>query len=119
MKLPSFSAESSLYFSKSCFRSRGGGVGVVSSIVLPQDCSGDCALTYGLCLLGSGGNPLADIACYIAFVICEGNCPGPGGGGPPPPPECCPPGLHCCGDCVVLPNGGEVCRNGKCARSCP
>jgi hypothetical protein len=39
---------------------------------------------------------------------------GGSGGGPPPPRLCCPPGHRCCGECVNLPTGGQVCRGGPC-----
>jgi hypothetical protein len=120
---PGFAAEASLYKTGQAYRGYNGmanGAAARGVVAQQLDCQGSCALQYGACLLTTGG--IAAIVCYGLFVYCMINCPQPGGGGPPPPPECCPPGSRCCGECVVLPNGGEVCRNGKCVRSnqgCP
>ena len=113
--IPSFTAEASLYFPRGPYRGSTGEGSVARNAILPQDCSGDCALTYGLCLLGSGGNPIAVLGCYAAFVICELNCPSPGGNGGPP--GCCPVGTSCrCGGTCQMVNGRLRCVDGMCLR---
>lgn len=114
MLLPSFNAEASLYAPRRKYHSTFQAGHALSNVVLPQDCSANCWLAYGLCVLGAGGNPLAVIACYGGFLFCEANCPGPGGGNGGPP-QCCPPGTtcRCGGECVNLRGGGQRCT-GQC-----
>ncbi len=61
MSTPGFAAEASLYKTRQVYRGFGPGLGRDAALnVVPQlSCSDTCWVYYGLCLLGSGGNPLA------------------------------------------------------------
>lgn len=131
MNIPGFVAEAALYRVARPYRTYSGigGKSTVSGVV-PADKDPNCvagalgvaeaaAVACAAAGPGIGACLFADVAA-AAFAISQ--CPDQsagGSGGPPPPRECCPPGLKCCGSCVVLPNGGEQCVGGPCARSCP
>ena len=122
MSTPGFAAEASLYKTRQVYRGFGPGLGRDAALnVVPQlSCSDTCWVYYGLCLLGSGGNPLAAAACFAGFLFCEVTCPSGGGGGGGGGPLCCPQGTTCrCGGTCVP---GKGCVDGVCLgphQQCP
>jgi hypothetical protein len=107
--LPGFNAERSLYKTTTKYSYAAAfAIGAAPKVIAQQfDCSGNCALTYDLCIAGAWGNPFALAACGTAFVICEGTCAAcsPGTGavscvGSGPATACCAPNVNCCnGQC--------------------
>lgn len=89
MSFPGYSAETSLYTSRTCY-AEGGPTPphAAQPQVAPQlDCSTSCALSWQACnvacALSSGGIglPICLAACGVQFGFCLDRCPSEGGGG--------------------------------------
>lgn len=124
MNMPGYAAEAALYITGQLYRGYGAPYGADAAAIraaqVPcQVCSAQFDSCIQNCLWHFGwdvpGWILCNHDCSNQMDQCQQTCTSP----PLPPPECCPPGLKCCGSCVVLPNGGERCVGGPCARFCP
>jgi hypothetical protein len=126
MTLPRFTAETSLYKTRSSYRGRCSALslGRPGGRMVPQlvSCEDNCKV-QGLACLGAAvvgcppwAVPICVALCAGAFASCVDSCPSSGdggnGGGPPPPPPCCPLGRSCrCGGRCVP---GKGCVGGVC-----